>query len=397
MSDAAAFERCIAGGGVAVFPADTVYGLACDPENRDAVERLYRLKGRRGDKPSAVMFFDLAAALETLPWLGERTRGAMAELLPGGVTLLVPNPGERFPLAGGDDPATLGLRVPRVVELAGVRRPVLQSSANRAGGADARRLEDVPEPIRAGADVVVNGGELPGTPSTVVDLRRYDEDGSWLILRAGAVGDEELQAALGGQFHFRPESYESEIRADIPVYDELQARLVAASGTGARRILELGTGTGVTAELLLDRHPGAELVGVDASAAMLKAARARLAGKPVELRVGRLQEDLPAGPFDLVASCLAVHHLDGSEKADLFQRIRRLMGTGDRFVLADLVVPDYPVVNPTPSTPGFDKPSPVGDQLAWLRRAGFEPSLSWADGDLALIAATATPAGTFAY
>src|SRR3954447_1376342 len=107
-------------GGVAVFPADTVYGLACDPQSRDAVERLYLLKRRRPDKPAAVMLFDVELALAALPELGRRTRAALEALLPGGVTLLVPNPAGRFPLAGGGD--VLGLRVP-AGPLTGVRWP----------------------------------------------------------------------------------------------------------------------------------------------------------------------------------------------------------------------------------------------------------------------------------
>jgi L-threonylcarbamoyladenylate synthase len=185
-------------GGVAVFPADTVYGLACDPGNRVAVERLYLLKRRPLDKPSAVMFFDLEVALDALPEAGERTREAMVGLLPGSVTLLLTNPAGRFPLACGDDPGTLGLRVPAVERLAGVRWPVLQSSANRAGGPDPRRLEDVPELIRRAADLVLDGGELPGTASTVVDLRYYEAEGTWRVVRSGAVGEAELRAALGG-------------------------------------------------------------------------------------------------------------------------------------------------------------------------------------------------------
>ncbi len=184
---AAAFERVIASGGVAVFPADTVYGLACDPDAPAAVQRLYGLKGRAPDKPAAVMFFALEAALAALPELGPRTRAALARLLPGGVTLLLPNPARRFPLACGPDPGTLGLRVPALPALAAVSRPVLQSSANAAGGADARRLDDVPAPLRAGADLVLDGGELPGTPSTVVDLRRYEAAGRWALVRTGAV------------------------------------------------------------------------------------------------------------------------------------------------------------------------------------------------------------------
>jgi L-threonylcarbamoyladenylate synthase len=197
ISDAEAFARCIAAGGVAVFPADTVYGLACDPDDRIAVQRLYLLKRRDPGKPSAVMFFELELALAALPELGERTRAAMRRLLPGGATLLVPNRSRRFPLASGSDPDTLGVRVPLVPQLEGMARPVLQSSANRAGDADPRKLEDVPELIRAAADLSIDGGELPGTPSTVVDLRGYEDEGAWSVIRAGAVAEEELAVALG--------------------------------------------------------------------------------------------------------------------------------------------------------------------------------------------------------
>ena len=175
------FDACIAGGGVVVFPADTVYGLACDPADGQAVARLYELKGRPPDKPAAVMFFGLDPALAALPELGPRTRALMERLLPGAVTLLVPS--ERFPLAGGA--GTLGVRVPAIPVLG--TRPVLQSSANVTGGPDARRLEDVPDAIRRGADLVLDGGELPGTPSTVVDLCAYETGGEPLVLRAGAV------------------------------------------------------------------------------------------------------------------------------------------------------------------------------------------------------------------
>jgi L-threonylcarbamoyladenylate synthase len=196
MSDhARALEDCIAAGGVAVFYADTVYGLACDPESPAAVERLYALKGRPPRKPSAVMWFDTAAALAALPDLGPRTRGLLERLLPGAITALVPNPAHRFPLAAGGD--VLGVRVPDVPALAAVSRPVLQSSANLAGGPDARRLDDVPPAIREGADLVLDGGELPGTPSTVLDLRDLDADGSWGVVRQGLVSHAAVAAALG--------------------------------------------------------------------------------------------------------------------------------------------------------------------------------------------------------
>jgi L-threonylcarbamoyladenylate synthase len=189
-----AFEACIADGGVALFPADTVYGLACDPENAAAVERLYALKGRPPDKPAAVMFFDRTVALAALPELGERTRAALVRLLPGGVTLLLPNPRWRFPLAGGGE--VLGVRVPAASPLSGARVAVLQSSANRAGGPDARALDEVPPDIRAGAALVLDAGELPGVPSTVVDLRDYEHDGGWAIARQGAVARDDVASAL---------------------------------------------------------------------------------------------------------------------------------------------------------------------------------------------------------
>lgn len=190
------FERCMSVGGVALFPADTVYGLACDPANRLAVERLYGLKRRSLAKPSAVMFFDLSLALSALPELGERTREALPRLLPGGVSLLLPNPAGRWPLACGEDDETLGLRVPQVPLLSTVRWPVLQSSANLAGGADPRALEDVPPGLRSAVDLIVDGGELPGTASTVIDLREYEQEGRWTIVRAGAVPREVVAEAL---------------------------------------------------------------------------------------------------------------------------------------------------------------------------------------------------------
>jgi L-threonylcarbamoyladenylate synthase len=190
-ADVATFERCIAVGGVALFPADTVYGLATDPESDEGVYRLYRLKGRRPDKPTAVMFFQPELALAALPELGPRTRAAVERLLPGGVTLLLPNPARRYPLACGPEPERLGLRVPALTgplaPLGAVRWPVVQSSANPAGGPEARRVEDVDDRIRRGVDLVLDGGELPGTPSTVVDLTRYEPDGRFEVVREGAV------------------------------------------------------------------------------------------------------------------------------------------------------------------------------------------------------------------
>jgi L-threonylcarbamoyladenylate synthase len=198
--DVATFERCIAVGGVALFPADTVYGLATDPDSREGVERLYRLKGRRPDRPAAVMFFQLELALVALPELGERTRAALERLLPGGVTLIVPNPERRYPLACGPEPDLLGVRVPRLTgalePLAAASWPVLQSSANASGGPDARSVDGVDAAIRAGVDMILDGGELPGTASTVVDLSDYEVSGRFRIAREGAVPSADIESAL---------------------------------------------------------------------------------------------------------------------------------------------------------------------------------------------------------
>jgi L-threonylcarbamoyladenylate synthase len=185
---------------VAIFPADTVYGLATEPDSREGVERLYRLKGRAPDKPAAVMFFQLETALAALPELGERTRAAVERLLPGALTLVLPNPARRYPLACGPEPERLGLRVPllggELAPLSDVGWPVLQSSANRAGEPDARRVTDIDGRVRAGVDLVLDAGELPGTPSTVVDLSAYEETGEWWVIREGAVPQEAVVRSL---------------------------------------------------------------------------------------------------------------------------------------------------------------------------------------------------------
>jgi L-threonylcarbamoyladenylate synthase len=200
-ADAATFERCMAVGGVALFPADTVYGLACDPDAKEAVQGLYLLKRRPLAKPSAVMFFSLELALAALPELGERTRGALESLLPDGVTLLLPNPAHRFPLACGEDPDTLGLRVPALppaaAALGRVSWPVLQTSANYAGEPEAREVRDVRPGLREAIDLVLDAGPLPGTSSTVIDLRRYEAEGAWTIVREGAVASACVEAKLG--------------------------------------------------------------------------------------------------------------------------------------------------------------------------------------------------------
>lgn len=202
--DVARLEDCLAGDGVAVIPTDTVYGLACNPTSETAVRRIYELKRRPPRKPAAVMFFALEPALQALAdGLGPRTRAAMSALLPGPLTLLLADPDRRYPPALGPDtgnPALLGLRVPALTgplaELTAVRAPALQSSANFSGRPDARRLSEVPAELRSGADLVLDGGELPGTASTVVDLGAYERSGEWRIVRAGPVGEGKIEQAL---------------------------------------------------------------------------------------------------------------------------------------------------------------------------------------------------------
>jgi L-threonylcarbamoyladenylate synthase len=202
-ADVDALRECLAGAGVAVFPADTVYGLGCDPDSEPAVRRLYELKGRPPAQPAAVMFFGLDRALVALPELAPSEQSALRALLPGPLTLLLPNPKRRYPLACGPAPdaaATLGLRVPslppRLAVLATLDRPLLQSSANLSGGPEAQRLADVPASIRSGADLALDGGELPGVASTVLDLRDYERSGKWRIMRAGPIGHAEIERVL---------------------------------------------------------------------------------------------------------------------------------------------------------------------------------------------------------
>ena len=224
-AEARRLGRSLRAGEVAVFPTDTVYGLGCHPDHPAAVRRLYELKGRPPRQPAAVMFFTLPVALRALPELAEPERSALQALLPGPLTVLLPNPGRRFPLAcdpgaalaqtdvsrpgkpaSATEPApapeftTLGLRVPllpaSLTALQHVEAPVLQSSANLSGGPDPRCLADVPASIRAGADLTLDGGELPGLASTVLDLRDYARAGKWRIVREGPIGRTEIERAL---------------------------------------------------------------------------------------------------------------------------------------------------------------------------------------------------------
>ncbi len=187
--------------------------------------------------------------------------------------------------------------MPSVAALAGVRCPVLQSSANRAGEADPRALSEVPTLLRAAVDLVVDGGELPGTPSTVVDLRRYEVDGEWRWCGAGAVGERELTEALHWQYHFDAGTYAEEIRADLPAYDALQEELAGASGAGrARGSSSSGPGPGRRPAGCWRATRTRSLVGIDENEQMLAVASGVLPDGRVSLLAGRIEDRAPGGP-----------------------------------------------------------------------------------------------------
>jgi tRNA (cmo5U34)-methyltransferase len=190
-------------------------------------------------------------------------------------------------------------------------------------------------------------------------------------------------------FRFTPERY-PECVSEIPHYAELQeATGAAAAGSDVREVLDLGTGTGETAHRVLALHPHARLTGVDESPPMLAEARRKLPPEQVrELRVGRLQDPLPSGPFELVVSALAIHHLSAAEKRDLFRRVAEVLTRGGRFVLSDVVVPERTEDAITPLEEGYDLPDRLDDQLAWLREAGLDPEVTWSWKDVAVVAAT---------
>ena len=189
-----------------------------------------------------------------------------------------------------------------------------------------------------------------------------------------------------GEWEWNPDTYLAEMAAEIPGYEELQEAVVAATiGIDATRVLELGTGTGETALRVRAQHPDARWVGIDSSDAMLGRARERL--PDADLRLQRLEDDLPSGPFDLVVSALAVHHLDGAGKRKLFSRVAGVLRPGGVFVLGDVVVPPAGREGPIEIDWVMDLPDSVEDQVAWLGEAGFEAEASGVRVDLAVFRA----------
>jgi L-threonylcarbamoyladenylate synthase len=173
-------------GGLAVIPTDTVYGLACTPSEKEPVRALSELKGRSPEQPIALVTASVDVLLELVSELRGRPAAIARALLPGPYTLVLRNPERRFPWLTGDRPDTIGVRVP---EVEGIARELLEAvgavaatSANLHGGPDPRRLEDVPPELLA-AGPALDGGELPGVPSTVLDLT----GAAPVVLREGAV------------------------------------------------------------------------------------------------------------------------------------------------------------------------------------------------------------------
>lgn len=190
------------------------------------------------------------------------------------------------------------------------------------------------------------------------------------------------------RFLHAPARYLELMREALPLYDRLEDEVVRATeGLVVTRLLDLGVGTGETTRRCLEAHPDARAVGIDASPDMLAVAATVLDSR-VELRVARLEDPLPDGPFELIVSALAVHHLDGPGKADIFRRIRERLAPGGRFVMADVVVADEPVSAATPLVPEVDKPDRLDDMLDWLAQAGLGPTVCWAEQDLVVVAAS---------
>lgn len=187
MADVDDALAAIKAGRLAIVPTDTVYGLATTPHREEAVLALYRAKGREGRQPTAVVAADLEVLRGLLPELPATAEAIARALLPGPYTLIVPNPGERFPWLTGTRPETIGVRVPAVAgpgrELLARVGALVATSANLPGGRDPHTLADVPEELRAAAEALLDGGTLPGTPSTVIDVTGAEP----VVLREGAV------------------------------------------------------------------------------------------------------------------------------------------------------------------------------------------------------------------
>lgn len=188
---------------------------------------------------------------------------------------------------------------------------------------------------------------------------------------------------------FEPDIYLEFVRSHVAHYDELEDTVAGVTeALAATRILDLGAGTGETARRVLEKHPGARALLVDASAEMLEAARLTLPEDRIEqIVVQQLEDPLPEGPFDLVVSALAIHHLESADKQLLFHRIAAALAPGGSFILADVVVLDDPGQAVLSFGSPYDRPDRLDNQLGWMEEAGLKPSVVWSSGDLAVVKA----------
>ena len=188
------------------------------------------------------------------------------------------------------------------------------------------------------------------------------------------------------QWWWDPDSYLELMRQEVPAFVELQEQTAqATAGLEVESMLELGIGTGETARRIRAMHPKARLTAIDSSAEMLEHARSEF--PEADVRQSRLEDALPEGPFDVVYSTLAIHHLDGEGKRELFGRVAKTLRPGGVFVLADVIVPENPEDQQTPIDGEYDRPDRLDDQLEWLREAGLEPTPVWVEKDLAVVRA----------
>jgi L-threonylcarbamoyladenylate synthase len=179
--------EALEGGHLAIVPTDTVYGLAGDGASEAAARALYAAKGRAATQPTALLFAGVETLLEFVPDLPDDAVRIAQSLLPGPVTLVLPNPSRRFAWLNAERPEAIGVRVPTLGgpgrEVLDAVRVLVATSANLPGGPDPRRVEEIPRKLLAEAAAIVDGGELPGAPSTVIDVT----DAEPRVVREGAM------------------------------------------------------------------------------------------------------------------------------------------------------------------------------------------------------------------
>ena len=185
---------------------------------------------------------------------------------------------------------------------------------------------------------------------------------------------------------WEPDEYSTSIRTWIHDYDELQEQVArATAGIQATTILDLGVGAGETAKRVFQIHSKSRLIGIDSSAEMLRGATQILPEQRVTLLQQDLAAPLPDQIFDLVISALAIHHLEGDNKARLFLDVARRLRPGGYFVMGDVIVPDDPADALIENEPGYDYPSTIDEQLSWMKEAGLTAEIVWIRKDLAVL------------